>query len=75
MNLLTALLAAIPAIEKLLSFIVAAIVEAEKKKQKDSFKKSIESAILKGDQRAIEDSAGAPSGHQGVKVNKRSDEK
>jgi len=71
MNLLTALLAAIPAIEKLLSFIVAALIEHEKKSQRDSFKKAIESAILKGDQRAIEDSAGAPSGHQGVKVVKR----
>lgn len=74
MSFITALLAAIPAIEKLVSAIVAALVEHEKKNQRDGFKKSVEAAILKGDQRAIEDSAGAPSGHQGVKVVKRDED-
>jgi len=74
MNFLASLLAALPIIEKIVSSIVAAIVAAEKKKQRTNFKDAIESAILKGDQRAIEDSAGAPSGHQGVKVVKRDED-
>lgn len=67
-------LSAIPAITKLLALLVEKFLEAEKKQQKTLFRESVKSAILKGDQRAIEDSAGAPSGHQGVKVVKR-DEK
>jgi hypothetical protein len=69
MSFLASLLAAIPAIEKLVVAIVKLLSEAEKKNQKDNFKKAVEKAILSGDQRELD--SGSPSGHQGVSVVKR----
>jgi len=71
LGLLASLLAALPVIEKLVVAIVKLLSEAEKKNQKQAFKEAIEKAILSGDQRGLEDSAGAPSGHQGTSVVKR----
>lgn len=71
MSFLASLLAALPVIEKLVVAIVKLLSEAEKKNQRESFKNAVEKAILSGDQRGLEDSAGAPSGHSGVRVVKK----
>lgn len=55
-------------VSKLVTFIVA----YQKKNQKESFKKAIEDAILKGDQRELD--SGLPSDHSGVRVVKRDED-
>ena len=73
MNFIASLLAALPVIEKLVVAIDKLLSEAEKKNQRESFKKAVEKAILSGDQTKLD--SGLPSGHSGVRVVKRGEGK
>lgn len=70
-NLLGAILAAIPAIEKLVAMIVRAISQAEAAKQKTAFREAVRKAIETKDQRDLD--GGHPSGHDGIEVVDRRD--